>query len=60
MSYFYVEYLLSHSTEKFHEGTLQAVVLKNSGFEKVRKKGGLREYQDFPTKMFFSRCRKFW
>ena len=51
---------LSHSTEKCHEGTLHAVVLKTSGFEKVRKKGGMREYQDFPTKIFFSQCRKFW
>ena len=53
MSYFYVEYFSSHSTEKFQEGTLRAVVQRASEFEKVLKGGGEgREHQDFPSKIF--------
>ena len=44
---------LSHSTEKFQEGTLRAVVQKTSGFKKVLKEeGGRREYLDFASKFF--------
>ena len=59
-SYFYFGYFFSHSTEKFQEGTVRVVVQKTSGFGKVfKKEGGMRVYQDFPTKFFFQR-RKFW
>ena len=53
MSVFYVEYVLSHSTEKFHEGALQAVAQKNSGFKKVRKKGGNEGVSSFSHENFF-------
>ena len=54
-SFFYVDYFFSHSTEKFQEGTLRAVVQKTSGFGKVFKKEWvMRVYQDFPTKFIFS------
>ena len=53
MSYFYVEYFVSHSTEKFQEGTLRAVVQRTSGFEKVRKKGGNEGVSRFSDESFF-------
>ena len=55
MSHFYVEYFSSHSTEKFHEGTLQAVVQKILGFKKVRKKGRNEGVSRFSNEgLFFS------
>ena len=53
VSYFYVEYFSSHSTEKFHERTLQAVVQKTSGFKKFRKKGGNDGVSSFSDESFF-------
>ena len=50
---------LSHSTEKFHEGTLRDVVQKKSMFGKSRKKRGeLGSIKIFRRK-FFSQRRKF-
>ncbi len=55
-SRFSVGTLLSHSTEKLHKGILlcfrKYMVSKN--FKEERG----REYQDFPSKVFVSQCRK--
>ena len=46
-------FFLSQSTEKFHEGSPQAVVLKTSEFEKYRKKGGTEGVSRFSDENFF-------
>ena len=49
-----VENSLSHSAEESHREPLCAAFQKISDSEKVYgKEGGGREYQDFPSKVFF-------
>ena len=58
ISRFFVESFLSHSTETFRRGTLLCWVSENIWWRKSlwRRRGG--EYHIFPSKFFFSQCRK--